>query len=79
MLVFDDQVAEKNQAKIEEYYIRGRKIGGGITMASLSQSFLAIPTLIRRQFNYAIILKLSGKKDLNLILSNYSLGILSSY
>ena len=75
LLVFDDQVAEKNQAKIEEYYIRGRKIGGGITMAYLSQSFFAIPTLIRRQFNYVVILKLSGKRDLNLILSNYSLGI----
>ena len=75
LLVFDDQVAEKNQAKIEEYYIRGRKIGGGITMAYLSQSFFAIPTLIRRQFNYVIILKLSGKRDLNLILSNYALGI----
>ena len=29
LLVFDDQVAEKNQNKIEEYFIRGRKIGGG--------------------------------------------------
>ena len=75
LLVFDDQVAEKNQSKIEEYYIRGRKIGGGITMCYLSQSFFAIPTLIRRQFNYVIILKLSGKRDLNLILSNYALGI----
>ena len=75
LLVFDDQVAEKNQTKIEEYFIRGRKIGGGITMAYLSQSYFGIPTLIRRQFNYIIILKLSGKRDLNLILSNYALGI----
>ena len=75
LLCFDDQVAEKNQTKIEEYFIRGRKIGGGITMCYLSQSFFAIPTLIRRQFNYVIILKLSGRRDLNLILSNYSLGI----
>ena len=75
LLVFDDQVAEKNQNKIEEYFIRGRKIGGGITMCYLSQSFFSIPTLIRRQFNYVIILKLSGKRDLNLILSNYALGI----
>ena len=37
LLVFDDQVAEKNQNKIEEYFIRGRKIGGGITMYYLSQ------------------------------------------
>ena len=75
LLVFDDQVAEKNQNKIEEYFIRGRKIGGGITMCYLSQSFFAIPTLIRRQFDYVIILKLSGKRDLNLILSNYAVGI----
>ena len=75
LLIFDDQVSEKNQNKIEEYFIRGRKIGGGITMCYLSQSFFAIPTLIRRQFNYVIILKLSGKRDLNLILSNYALGI----
>ena len=32
LLVFDDQVAEKNQNKIEEYFIRGRKIGGIIKM-----------------------------------------------
>ena len=41
----------------------------------LTQSFFAIPTLIKRQFNYVMILKLSGKRDLNLILSNYALGI----
>ncbi|MBC7475801.1 MAG: hypothetical protein H7263_16075 [Candidatus Sericytochromatia bacterium] len=75
LLVFDDQVVEKDQKKIEEYFIRGRKIGGGITMCYLSQSFFAIPTLIRRQFNYLIILKLSGSRDLNLILRNYSLGL----
>ena len=75
LLCFDDQVTEKNQSKIEEYYIRGRKLYGGITSIYLSQSFFAIPTIIRRQCNYIIILKLSGKRDLNLILSNYSLGV----
>ena len=44
-------------------------------MCYLSQPFFSIPTLIRRQFNYVIILKFSGKRDLNLILSNYALGI----
>jgi hypothetical protein len=75
LLIFDDQVAEKNQQKIEEYYIRGRKIGGGITMCYLSQNFYGIPTLIRRQFNYVIILKLSGQKDMKQIITNYSLGL----
>ena len=32
LLVFDDCVAEKDQRKIEEYFLRGRKVGGGITM-----------------------------------------------
>jgi GTPase SAR1 family protein len=75
LMIFDDQVAEKNQQKIEEYYIRGRKIGGGITMCYLSQNFYGIPTLIRRQFNYVIILKMSGQKDLKQIIQNYSLGL----
>jgi hypothetical protein len=73
--VFDDQVAEKNQQKIEEYFLRGRKVAGGITCIYLSQNFFGIPTLIRRQFGYVIILKLSGAKDMKQIIQNYSLGL----
>jgi hypothetical protein len=68
LLIFDDQVAEKNQQKICEYFLRGRKV-------YLSQKFYGIPTLIRRQFNYVIILKLSGAKDLKQIIQKYSLGL----
>jgi uncharacterized membrane protein YsdA (DUF1294 family) len=75
LLVFDDQVAEKNQQKIEEYHLRGRKISGGVTCVYLSQNYFGIPTLIRRQFNYVIILKLSGARDLKQIILNYSLGL----
>jgi hypothetical protein len=75
LLVFDDCVAIKDQSKIEEYFLRGRKVAGGITMCYLSQNFFGIPTLIRRQFNYVIILKLSGAKDLKAIIQNYSLGL----
>ena len=75
LMVFDDQVATKDQSKIEEYFLRGRKVGGGITMCYLSQNFFGIPTLIRRQFNYVIILKLSGAKDMRSIIQNYSLGL----
>ena len=75
LLIFDDQVAERNQAKIEEYFLRGRKCYGGITMMYLSQNFFGVPVLIRRQFNYVIILKLSGSKDMKQIIQNYSLGL----
>ena len=46
LLVFDDQILEKDQSKIGEYFIRGCKLAGGITMCYLSQSFFAIPTVI---------------------------------
>lgn len=74
-LVFDDCVSIKDQSKIEEYYLRGRKVAAGITCIYLSQIFFGIPTLIRRQFNYVIILKLSGAKNLKQIILNYSLGL----
>jgi hypothetical protein len=73
LLVFDDQVAEKNQQKIEEYFLRGRKAGGGHHY--LSQNFHGIPVLIRRQFSYVIILKLSGAKDMKQLIANHSLGL----
>ena len=41
----------------------------------LSQSFYRISKLIRQQATYIIILKLSGMKDLRLVLSDLSLGI----
>jgi hypothetical protein len=65
LMSFDDQVAERVQTKIEEYF----------SMCYLSQNFFQIPTLIRRQFNYVIILKLSGAKDMKAIINNYSLGL----
>jgi uncharacterized membrane protein YsdA (DUF1294 family) len=75
LLVFDDQNAVKDQSKIEEYFLRGRKVAGGITCLYLAQNYFSIPTLVRRQFNYVIILKMSGSKDLKQIIQNYSLGL----
>jgi hypothetical protein len=75
LLVFDDQNAVKDQSKIEEYFLRGRKVAGGITCLYLAQNYFSIPPLIRRQFNYVIILKMSGQKDMKQIIQNYSLGL----
>jgi hypothetical protein len=44
-------------------------------MCYLSQSFFRIPKIIRLQCNYLILLKLGSKRDLNLILSDYGLGV----
>lgn len=75
LVIFDDLVLEKNQSVIEDYFIRGRKIGGGISCMYLTQSFFKTPKLIRLQCNYIILKKLASDRDLKLLLSEYSLGI----
>ena len=73
IVIFDDLVLEKDQSKMNEFYIRGRK--RGISIVYLSQSFFKIPKVIRSNCNYFVILKLSGKRDLNLIMSEFELGV----
>ncbi len=75
LVIFDDLVLEKNQAQIEEYFIRGRKIAKGISLMYLSQSYFRVPKTIRINLNYVILKKLSSTRDLNLIMSDYSLGV----
>ena len=75
LLVIDDFVNEADQSVIQEYAIRGRKCCAGVSMMYLTQSFFKVPKLIRIQMNYLIILKLSSNRDLNLIMSEFSLGL----
>ena len=51
LCVFDDCVnySDKEQGIRKDFYIRGRKIGRGISMCYLSQSFFKIPKQIRLQ------------------------------
>ena len=56
-------------------YMRGRKVGKGLSLIYLSQSFFQIPKIMRQHFNYLTLLKLSSARDLNLILSDFSLGV----
>ena len=76
LLVFDDIVNDasgKNKVKLADYFIAGRKLG--YTQFFISQSYYSIPKIIRQNSNYLILLKLSGDKDLKLILSDYGLGV----
>ena len=73
-VVFDDLCLEKDASKIEELYIRGRKIGGGISLIYLSQKYFKIPTPVRGQTGYYILKKISGKGDLMRILAENSLS-----
>ena len=74
LVVFDDMVNEKDQKCIQELYIRGRKIAGGISLLYLTQSYFQVPKIIRLQCQYVFILKVAGQRDLKMILSEYSLS-----
>lgn len=72
LIIFDDLCNEKNQRCIEEAYIRLRKFG--VSMLYLSQSFFKIPKTVRLQCDYCFIIKVMNLRDLNLILSEFSLN-----
>ncbi len=73
LVCIDDMVLEKNQDRIKNYYIRCRKLNCSI--AYLSQSYFAIPKIIRNNCNYLVLLKLSGHREVNMILSEGGLGV----
>jgi len=74
LIVFDDLVISKNlQNTIADYYIRGRKFQ--FTCVYISQSFYAIPKLIRQQASMLILKKIGSDKDLKMIIREYSLGL----
>jgi len=77
LIVFDDQINESEQAHqiVKELCIRGRKMCRSISIIYLAQSFFRIPKIVRQQFNYLVILKLSSNRDLQLILGDFSLGL----
>ena len=73
LVCFDDLVLAKDQSAIENYYIRARKLNCSVVY--LSQSYFRIPKIIRNNCSYMVILKLSGNREVNLILSEFGLGV----
>ena len=75
LVIFDDCVTDSDlqHQGCKELMIRGRK--KGISTLYLSQSYYKVPKIIRLQLGYLIIFKLSSSKDLNMILSECSLGV----
>lgn len=73
LLVWDDLVLSKDLSMVENYYIRARKLN--VSVIFISQSFFRIPKMIRNNCNYMIILKLSGNREVNVILSEFGLGV----
>lgn len=72
LIIFDDMVLT-NDNKIGENFIRGRKLG--YSSIYISQSFFSTPKIIRQNINYVALGRGINKRDLRLILTEYSLGI----
>lgn len=77
LCIFDDLCNEskKDHKKIMDLFIRGRKLANGISMCYLTQSYYAVPKLIRLNSTNVFLKKLSSMRDLNLILSDFRLDI----
>lgn len=73
LVVFDDLVLSKTLEKVEEYYIRARKLN--VSVIFISQSYFRIPKIIRNNCSYMVLLKLSGQREINVILSEFGLGV----
>jgi ABC-type dipeptide/oligopeptide/nickel transport system ATPase component len=73
LVVFDDLVLNKDLSKAEQYYIRARKLN--VSVIFISQSYFKIPKVIRNNCSYMVLLKLSGQREVNIILSEFGLGV----
>lgn len=73
LIIFDDLCLEKDQSKIAEFFIRGRK--KNISCIYISQSYFCIPKVIRSQCNYIILKKINSVRDLSMILADFPLDI----
>ena len=73
LVVFDDLVLSKDLSMVENYYIRARKLN--VSVIFISQSYFKIPKIIRNNCSYMVLLKLSGNREVNIILSEFGLGV----
>jgi ABC-type dipeptide/oligopeptide/nickel transport system ATPase component len=75
LIVLDDLVNEpaKQQRPVCDYFIRARKKNCSIVY--ISQSFYAVPKLIRDNISYLIIKQVSSMRNLTMICRECSLGI----
>ena len=73
LVVWDDLVLSKTLNMVEEYYIRARKLN--VSVIFISQSYFKIPKIIRNNCSYMVLLKLSGQREINIILSEFGLGV----
>lgn len=70
LIIFDDMCSERHQEKIGKMSIHCRKMADehGLSLCYLSQSYFAIPKIIRLQSKYVILKKVGSDKDTKAII-----------
>lgn len=77
LIIFDDLVNEKNQDKIKELYLRGRKKNAG--MIYLSQYYHQVPKLIRKNIGYLVFFKPNTNRETNVLFTDWGRGEIKSF
>jgi hypothetical protein len=73
LIIWDDLIMEKKLTSIEEAYIRARN--RNVSCVFISQSYYKIPKIIRQNCTFLVLLKLSGAREANMIMSENGLGV----
>ncbi len=75
LVIIDDLCNEKDQKKIEDLFIRGRKLstgGAGVSLMYLTQSYYKVPRIIRLQCDGIILKKLGSNRDVKSVCDDHS-------
>jgi len=73
LVVIDDCQLDKDLDRVCQYYIRCRK--KSVSILFLAQNYFYIPKVVRNNCSYFVILKVSGQRELTLILKEQGLGL----
>ena len=73
LVIIDDCQLDKNQEKVETFYIRCRI--KNVSIAYLGQNYYCIPSVVRQNCSYLILLKINGQREIKMILKSAGLGI----
>jgi len=73
LVIIDDCQLDKNQNKVCEFYVRCRK--KSVSIAYLAQNYYQVPTVVRQNCNYLVLLKINGSREVKMILTSGGIGI----
>jgi hypothetical protein len=72
LIIFDDFITDKNQEEIKKLFVRGRK--KNISSIYITQSFMDVPNMIRKNSNYIALFKLEDTDDAKRIIKRFAGG-----